>query len=350
MPAAAIKTTVRVLVIPLEPDNEPYALIPLHGKYGQGKVAKVSLQDVARVRRHRWYGSSLGYVIAYIPKPRGHSFNVVKLHRFIFGLKNGDSKIIDHRGHDPLDNRRSKLRESDGFKNMWNRRVTGRGSSKYKGVSKRKQDTLWSAGIRVGGRHVPLGSFETETEAARAYDSAALFHYGEFAHVNFADSLPRPAGEIRQESRRAPEKTAPYLGVRRKKGRSGFQARVKSEKEDTYIGSFATAEEAARAYDACMRHLHGDKAKTNFPGTEAISPEDMRKQSMGRELEATVRGESKYRYVHWNSKGQKWSGSLMGKELKKYLGLFATEEEAARAVDAARIAVGLEPTNFPRLE
>ncbi len=63
MPAAAVKTTVRVLVIPLEPDNEPYAIIPLHGKYGQGKVTKVSLEDVARVRRYKWYGNPGGYVI-----------------------------------------------------------------------------------------------------------------------------------------------------------------------------------------------------------------------------------------------------------------------------------------------
>jgi hypothetical protein len=109
MSTAAIKTTVRVLVIPLEPADEPYAIIPLHGKYGQGKVAKVSLEDVVRVRRYRWYCDARGYVQAYISitYPR-RTFKRLLLHRFI--LDAPDGILVDHKEFDTLDNRRSKIR------------------------------------------------------------------------------------------------------------------------------------------------------------------------------------------------------------------------------------------------
>jgi hypothetical protein len=136
MSTAAIKTAVRVLVIPLEPDNEPYAIIPLHGKYGQGLVAKVSLEDVARVRRYRWYVNAKGYAYTYGRTEAGKMMTPM-LHRFVYGLMPGDRSdvFVDHEGHDPLDNRRSKTRLCDNSQNQRNRKNSRnalRGG--YKGV------------------------------------------------------------------------------------------------------------------------------------------------------------------------------------------------------------------------
>jgi hypothetical protein len=64
----------------------------------------------------------------------------------------------------------------------------------YKGVSWHRRDAQWQARIRSGEimpngetRRIHLGYFDTEPEAAAAYDAAARKHFGEFAACNFAE-------------------------------------------------------------------------------------------------------------------------------------------------------------------
>jgi hypothetical protein len=44
-----------------------------------------------------------------------------------------------------------------------------------------------------------------------------------------------------------------------------FIAQIQCDNQNYHIGSFRTAEEAARAYDAKARELHGEFARLNFP-------------------------------------------------------------------------------------
>jgi hypothetical protein len=56
--------------------------------------------------------------------------------------------------------------------------------SKYKGVTWHKKHKKWMAQIMCDRKKTHLGYFDCEIEAAKAYNSAALAAWGEFAGLN----------------------------------------------------------------------------------------------------------------------------------------------------------------------
>lgn len=57
-------------------------------------------------------------------------------------------------------------------------------SSKYKGVSWCSRNSKWVAAASSPGRKKHLGYFDSETDAAKAYNNAARDYFGEFARLN----------------------------------------------------------------------------------------------------------------------------------------------------------------------
>jgi hypothetical protein len=86
-------------------------------------------------------------------------------------------KLVDHINGNALDNRRTNLRIATCAQNLWN--SGPRRGRLYKGSYKDK--TKWKTIIQ--GQHI--GTFETEIEAAKAYDMEAIIRFGEFAKLNF---------------------------------------------------------------------------------------------------------------------------------------------------------------------
>lgn len=94
--------------------------------------------------------------------------------------------LVDHINGDGLDNRRANLRSATPAQNVRNaRKRSTASSSRFKGASLYRRTGRWRAYIDVGGKEQHLGYFATEIDAARAYDAAALHHFGEFARLNF---------------------------------------------------------------------------------------------------------------------------------------------------------------------
>lgn len=110
---------------------------------------------------------------------------------WVLSHKKWPDHFIDHINGNRSDNRLSNLRDVTTAMNNRNVRPKINGQSQYLGVfpgnSARKS---WTSGISVGGKKVHLGTFENEECAARAYDVAALYMFGQAATLNFPPPSP----------------------------------------------------------------------------------------------------------------------------------------------------------------
>ena len=105
------------------------------------------------------------------------------LHRMIMD-EDGDTKV-DHLNGDTLDNRKENLEVTGTSENAMNRvKTKNNKSSKFKGVTKMKSGK-WKAHIGLDDEDIHIGYFESEEEAAKAYDEKALEMFGNKAKLNF---------------------------------------------------------------------------------------------------------------------------------------------------------------------
>ncbi|CUW31722.1 AP2 domain-containing protein [Streptomyces reticuli] len=149
-----------------------------------GLVALVDEADYQTVvAAGPWHAAPCGrhiYVQRSIRNPGTTRSTEERLHRFLTGWT-----LVDHRNGNGLDNRRSNLREATHAQNSANSRLSRRSTSGYKGVTWYKRTSRWRAHITAGQVQHHLGYFDSAEEAARAYDTAAIEAFGDFAHLNF---------------------------------------------------------------------------------------------------------------------------------------------------------------------
>jgi hypothetical protein len=145
----------------------------------RGKVAIVDDDEYAHLSRLKWtylFRKTGGYAAHYWRE--GDCVHSVRMHRLVMGAMDGEQ--VDHINGNGLDNRKANLRLCTHTENTRNRRVSN--GRRYKGV--KPSGGKWCAHISVDKKHIWLGTFETEDDAARAYNKAAKKHFGAFANLN----------------------------------------------------------------------------------------------------------------------------------------------------------------------
>lgn len=188
------------------------------------------------------------------------------MHRLI--MSPPDDMQVIHLNGDLLDHRRANLRTVTHAQAMQRQKQRALSSSRYKGVQLHKKTGLWRATIHPEGRLVHLGYFEEEVDAARAYDEAALHHYGPDAWTNFSYAPgAAPTGYIVQRR----SQTTRYRGVTLRPEYGKWRVVLCCNGRRINVGEYATELEAALAYDKAAIENLGTKARLNFPEMQTDS-------------------------------------------------------------------------------
>ena len=117
-----------------------------------------------------------------------------------------------------------------------------------------------------------------------------------------------------------------YKGVTLHKKSGRFTAACSSKGRQHWLGYFDDGGEAARAYDDAAAHLHGEHARLNFPDrTPRPWKPKPRRTRKALPPGVTRQPSGKYRASLYNPETQR----------QRYLGVFATVEEAQAALDSA---------------
>lgn len=159
--------------------SSKYITIPL--TRGYSAIVNKSDSDLSTLK---WYShiSSNGRVYARRTVYSNGKKHYEWLHKVVYCRANDlltPPKIIDHIDNNSLNNKRKNLRAVSHSQNLQNSKKQNR--VMFKGAKYHKRDKRWRSSIRVNGKSIWLGSFNTAKEAHKAYCEAAKKYFGEFA-------------------------------------------------------------------------------------------------------------------------------------------------------------------------
>ena len=159
-----------------------------HIQLTKNKIAIVDDEDFDFLSKFKWC-SSHGYAVTpiYIEGsyhktlcPKG-KYKQIRMHRLLLSVD--DTKEVDHRNMDRLDNRKENLRVASRAENMRNKGMQVNNTSGFKGVGWDKQRKKWRVQIKADDIRV-VKRFDSLVEAQDFYKDSATIYHKDFARIN----------------------------------------------------------------------------------------------------------------------------------------------------------------------
>lgn len=145
-------------------------------------AALVDDDDFEYLTQWSWCMVNTGYAARKFKKDG--KWNTILMHREIMNCSKGDGRIVDHRDRNKLNCQKDNLRFSTSRGNCCNTSSARNSSSKYLGVSWHTARGRWRATIFKDYKQIFIGYFDTQPEAALAYNAKAKVIHGEYANLN----------------------------------------------------------------------------------------------------------------------------------------------------------------------
>lgn len=154
----------------------------------KGYVTIVDEEDYDILAKHRWFAdertmkSGEKKVYAYRSVQKDYKRLSVYMHRQILDAKR--NQCVDHLNGNGLDNRRENIRLCNYSLNNHNR-IKKRGTTScYRGVCRIKGTDKWQSTISINSKLQRIGTFDTQEQAAIAYNEKAIELRGDDALLN----------------------------------------------------------------------------------------------------------------------------------------------------------------------
>lgn len=144
-----------------------------------GREILISDEDFHYVAQFRWHGTH--YIQRMIKRKTSRLHHEIALR---MGIKAQD---VDHKDRNTLNNQRENLRRATKNQNNSNTSKRSGTTSEHKGVSYCNTTQKWRVQIQANKYRINGGFFDTEKEAAIAYNFLAIRLHGEFAVLNEVD-------------------------------------------------------------------------------------------------------------------------------------------------------------------